>query len=238
MSNKNNYSVLPSSSLPASIKVSDLSSLANFLEEQTPSPSSLALSYLPKVLQSGISIYLETKKMKQDQKRFEKKIQFLSNVAEKDYELKKQAIKNQTELQLKSIEHYTNLELAKIKANTSREILEINRHYDIETQKLYELYDFKREELRVHYNELRRIQRSQDRKFEQMMRLAREDRKERKAILDELKSLCDLYNKKIAKGTATSEEISMYMGFINLRINCLNNSEYSVATVLASMLKG
>ena len=156
----------------------------------------------------------------------------------KEYELNKQAIKNQAEIQLKSIEHYTNLELAKIKANTSKEIIEINRHYDIEAKKLYELYDFKREELRVHYNELRRIQRSQDRRFQQMIRLSQEDRKERKAILDELKGLCDLYSKKIAKGAATSEEINMYMGFLNLRMNCLSNSEYSVATVLASMLKG
>ena len=215
-----------SNTLPEPVmNVDSLFKLADFLNASKADISFPEVTVMPDVLKSVGKFVNERRKMKYAHKEFEGKLTLLADGLDKQYHVEMQKIQNETEIQL-----------AQINGDVQQGITDINRYYDLEMQKIMVKYNLKNGEMKLHYQDLEKQRRAQERIFNKMIEISKIERKKANKALQEAEQMCDFYSKKMRNNTATDEERKLYMELLKIRIGGVD-SIVDIVPKLAAMIK-
>ena len=215
-----------SNTLPEPVmNVDSLFKLADFLNASKADISFPEVTVMPDVLKSVGKFVNERRKMKYAHKEFEGKLNLLADGLDKQYQVAMQKIQNEMEIQL-----------AQISGDVQQGITDINRYYDLEMQKILVKYNLKNEEMKLHYQDLEKQRRTQERIFNKMIEISKIERKKANKALQEAEQMCDFYSQKMRNNTATDEEKKLYMELLKIRVGGVD-SIVDIVPKLAAMIK-
>ena len=90
--------------------------------------------------------------------------------------------------------------------------------------------------MKLHYQDLEKQRRAQERIFNKMIEISKIERKKANKALQEAEQMCDFYSQKMRNNTATDEEKKLYMELLKIRVGGVD-SIVDIVPKLAAMIK-
>lgn len=204
---------LPSIALSqSSLNTDTLQKLAQFLETSQSDSSFPSISVIPDFVRDIANYALERKRIKFEHDEFLKKLTFLSEGLNRQFQVSYTQIMKNTEIQL-----------AQINGNTQVQLAQISRYYDIQMKKVVEEVSIRRTEMEYYYRNLDKQLKEQAQRFDKMMKFAMIERQTAQRAIHEAEEVSRYLKTKLYKGTITNEERTHYMELLRFRLESVNS---------------
>ncbi|MDO5433844.1 hypothetical protein [Eubacterium sp.] len=207
------------------VQVDEMQKFYNFLNEAKNGNPKLSISIIPNVVKDIASVALDFKKVKIENKQFEKKCQLLDKVLDlKGYEVQKNY-----EARIYEIEAKKEIELSKIENDTKKILKQINSELEIALCKIQTEEKIKIHELNSQYEYLKNEQNialkkyyaslnEQKRKFDKKFALFTLSMKEKQALRDDLREYSNYIKKKMFNGRASQEDQKFILKLMEIQV--------------------
>lgn len=232
---------------PETVPSAEIQNLSDYLNDISTRVPKLHLSILPNIVSDCATVFMEYKKMKIDNKQFNKKCKLINDYIQGQSRNQKMSIEFNHEQKMHEIDTYKTTKLAeldvkkevsisKIENDTLVALEKIRSNEKIQIMELRADYELKRREQEKDLRKFQENLKEESRRFNKQYQMTRYEQADRHRLIKDLQKTCSYINKKIVNGRANTRDIEYCKHLMDLQIMAFKegfNFIQSVCTIFS-----